>query len=79
MVVEEDEAESKEAEDEGVFFGFGNQSRGRAGHYQTQSARTRRAYGATRRKIRAEAVMILADRVDSKVGDGLRQGALPAP
>ncbi len=55
--------------------------RGRAGNYHSKAAGTRHARSAGGRIIRAEnvVVIILTGSVDGKVGDGVGQGALPAP
>ena len=82
VAAEEDKAERKEGEDEGVFLRFGDdQGCGRAGNHYPQTKASRLAYvpvHITSRK-RSPAVKILIRGDERKVADGKGQSALPAP
>ena len=80
--MEEDEGHGKKAEDEGVFFGFGDdQGRGRAGNNPPKAPRSRKVYAAIHITIhkRRPAEKILASYGEGKVTNGKGQSALPDP
>ena len=80
--MKEDKTQRKQAEDESVFFWFGDeQGGGRAGNYYSQTKRSWYVYASIHITIhkRRPAVKILAICGEGKVADGIGQSALPAP
>ena len=79
--MKENKTQSKQAKHKRIFLRLRHQSPWLAGHYQTQSARTRSPQNAGGHKIRADSVCvkILARTGEREVADGIGHSALPAP